>query len=307
MIVEFIDENRDEFGVEPIVRALSGTAARIAVSSYYAFKKREPSARAVRDEELMNVIMDVYEANYSCYGIRKMWHELNREYQDRFSRVARCTVERLMRRLGIDGVRRKQKRPKTRSAQPSECPQDLVEREFTAAAPNRLWVADITYVPTGAGWVYATFILDVFHREIVGWQVTNHMRESLARDALTMALARKYRDGEDVSGLIHHSDRGVQFRSIRYGETLAASDVVASVGSCGDSYDNAMAEALNSVYKAELIDRRHWSGLIEVVAETSKWVDWYNTKRLHSSIGYRAPLEAYSAWVNHGATTDMAA
>ncbi|QZE25813.1 IS3 family transposase [Brevibacterium casei] len=210
MIVVFIDDNRHEFGVEPIVRALSGTAARIAVSSYYAFKKREPSARARRDQALMVVIQDVYEANYSCYGVRKMWKAINREYADQFGPVARCTVERLMRQLGIDGIRRRRKRPKTASARAEECPDDLVEREFAAPAPNCLWVADITYVPTTAGWVYTTFILDVFHREIVGWQVTNHMRESLARDALTMALAAKYRAGEDVSGLVHHSDRGVQ-------------------------------------------------------------------------------------------------
>ncbi|GAB3619073.1 hypothetical protein GCM10027417_03330 [Glutamicibacter endophyticus] len=208
MIVAFIDDNRHEFGVEPIVRALSGTAARIAVSSYYAYKKRQPSARVRRDQALMLAIQDLYEANYSCYGVRKMWKAINREYADQFGPVARCTVERLMRQLGIDGIRRRRKRPTTASARAEECPDDLVEREFAAPAPNCLWVADITYVPTSAGWVYTTFILDVFHREIVGWQVTNHMRESLARDALTMALAAKYRAGEDVSGLVHHSDRG---------------------------------------------------------------------------------------------------
>ena len=310
MIVEFIDNNRDEFGVEPIVRALKRTAARIAVSSYYAHKLCQPSARALRDRELMVVIQDVYETNYSCYGVRKMWKAVNREYAERFGSVARCTVERLMRQLGIDGVRRRRKRPKTASARAEECPSDLVEREFTAPGPNCLWVADITYVPTRSGWVYTTFILDVFHREIVGWQVTNHMRESLARDALTMALAAKYRAGEDVSGLVHHSDRGVQggFNwSIRYGETLAESEVVASVGSRGDSYDNAMAEALNSVYKAELIDRRDWSGLIEVMAETSKWIGWYNRQRLHSAIGYRPPFEAHAEWTAQDATVSVAA
>ena len=307
MIVDFIDENRDEFGVEPIVRVLRGTAARIAVSSYYAYKLRRPSARAIRDCDLMVVIQDIYEANYSCYGVRKMWKAINRDHADRFGPVARCTVERLMRRLGIDGVRRKRKRPKTASARAEECPEDLVEREFTAPAPNCLWVADITYVPTRSGWVYTTFILDVFHREIVGWQVTNHMRESLARDALTMALAAKYRAGHDVSGLVHHSDRGVQFRSIRYGETLAESAIVASVGSRGDSFDNAMAEALNSVYKAELIDRREWSGVIEVMAETSKWVAWYNHVRLHSALLYRPPIEAHSDWIKQQTTTGVAA
>ncbi|MFE2656713.1 IS3 family transposase [Brevibacterium sp. NPDC059310] len=192
------------------MRALSGTAARIAVSSYYAYKKRQRSARARRDQALMVVIQDVYEANYSCYGVRKMWKAINRGYADQFGSVARCTVERLMAQLGIDGIRRRRKRPKTASARAGDCPDDLVDREFTAAGPNCLWVADITYVPTQAGWVYAMFILDVFTREIVGWQVTNHLRESLARDALTMALAAKFRAGEDVSGLVHHSDRGVQ-------------------------------------------------------------------------------------------------
>ena len=277
------------------------------MSSYYAYKLRQPSARAVRDRELKTAIRDVYEANYSCYGVRKMWKAINREYADRFGNIARCTVERLMRQLGIDGVRRRRKRPKTASARAEECPEDLVEREFTAEGPNCLWVADITYIPTQAGWVYTTFILDVFHREIVGWQVTNHMRESLARDALTMALAAKFRAGEDVSGLVHHSDRGVQFRSIRYGETLAESEIVASVGSRGDSYDNAMAEALNSVYKAELIDRREWSGLIEVMAATSKWIGWYNRQRLHSAIGYRPPFEVQAEWTNQGATASVAA
>ncbi|SJN37599.1 Mobile element protein [Micrococcus lylae] len=307
MIVDFIDEHRDEFGVEPIVRALQGTAARIAVSSYYAFKKRRPSARSRRDAELMRVISDVYEANYSCYGVRKMWNEINREYTDRFGQVARCTIERLMKQLSIEGVRRRKKRPKTASARAEECPEDLVEREFSSEGPNQLWVADITYVPTESGWVYKTFIVDVFHREIVGWQVTNHMRESLARDALTMALAAKFRAGEDVSGLVHHSDRGVQFKSIRYGETLAESNIIASVGSRGDSFDNAMAEALNSVYKAELIDRQRWSGLIEVMAETSRWVAWYNQRRLHSGIGYRPPVEVHAEWINQHRSALVAA
>lgn len=278
------------------MRALRGTAAQIAVSSYYAYKKRPPSLRARRDQVLKALIGRVYEENYSCYGVRKMWQAINRDYTDEVGHVARCTIERLMRQLGIDGIRQRCKRPKTRSARAEECPQDLVERQFTALEPNRLWVADITYVPTRAGWVYTAFILDVFCRKIVGWQVTNHLRESLARDALTMALAAKYRDGEDVSGLIHHSDRGVQFRSVRYGQTLAESEIVASVGSRGDSYDNAMAEVLNSVYKAELIDRRTWSGLIDVMAETSKWVQWYNHSRLHSALEYQTPQQAHEQW-----------
>src|SRR5699024_5381868 len=168
-------------------------------------------------------------------GQRLMWKAISRGYTDRFRHVARCTVERLMHQLGIDGVRRKRKHPKTTSARAAECPDDHVERKFTAPGPNCVRVADITYASTQTGWVYATYILDVFHRGIVGWRVTNHMRESLARDALTMALAAKYRAGEDVSGLVPHSDRGVQFRSIRYGEALAATEIVAWVASRGDS------------------------------------------------------------------------
>jgi transposase InsO family protein len=285
---------------------LQGTRAQIAVSSYYAFKKRPPSARSVRDDQLLPKLLDVYEENYSCYGVRKMWHAMNNEHAEQFGPIARCTVERLMKIAGIDGVRRKRKKPKTRSADPESCPVDLVDRQFTAEAPCKLWVADITYVPTQAGWVYAMFILDVFTREIVGWQVTNHMRESLARDALMMALARKYRDGEDVAGLVHHSDRGVQFRSIRYGQALAESNAIASVGSKGDSYDNAMAEALNSVYKAELIDRKQWSGQVEVMAETSRWVGWYNSQRLHSALEYKSPAQVHQQWTER-TLTDLAA
>lgn len=213
----------------------------------------------------------------------------------------------LMRELGIDGKRLKSKRPKTASARAEDCPADLVDRQFVAPEPNQLWVADITYVPTRAGWVYVAFILDVFSRQIVGWKVTNHVRESLARDALTMALAARYRAGEDVSGLVHHSDRGVQFRSVRYGETLAESETVASVGSRGDSYDNAMAQALNSVYKGELIERRHWTGLIEVLAETSKWVAWYNHRRIHSQLGYHTPEEVHQRWASQHKPHTMAA
>lgn len=298
--MEFIDNNKDEFGARPIVRVLKDTPARIATSSYYAYKKRPPSDRGRRDERLMAVIDQIFVDNYSVYGVRKIWHTLNRDHTDEFGHVARCTVERLMKRMGIRGLNRRSKRPATKSAPAEECPDDLVDRDFTADAPNRLWLADITYIPTAAGWVYAAFILDAFSREVVGWQVTNHLRESLATDALNMALAARYRAGEDVTGLVHHSDRGVQYRAIRYGQALAESAVVASVGSKGDSFDNAMAEALNSNYKGELIDRRSWSGLIEVMAETSKWVGWYNHTRLHSAIDYRPPREVHNEAVTRG-------
>lgn len=194
------------------------------------------------------------------------------------------------------GITRRKKRPSTRSADADECPTDLVDRDFCVTAPNLLWVADITYIPTAQGWAYAAFVMDAYSREIVGWQITNHLRASLARDALDMALSARLRAGENISGLIHHSDRGVQYRSVVYGESLAESKVVASVGSRGDSYDNAMAEALNSLFKAELIDRRSWPSLADVLVESSKWIGWYNNRRLHSSLDYRPPREVHQEW-----------
>lgn len=187
---------------------LSDTPARIAVSTYYAVKSRPVSARSVRDNQLAEALHHIYTDNYSCYGARKLWAEINRE--GAFGHVARCTVERLAAREGIRGVRRRVKKPSTRSADADDCPVDLVDRDFDAEFPNMLWVADITYIPIRAGWVYAAFVLDAATREIVGWQVTNHLRASLACDALDMALSARLRAGQDVSGLIHHSDRGVQ-------------------------------------------------------------------------------------------------
>lgn len=276
------------------MRALSNTSAKIALSTYYAVKSRPASARSIRDQQIRRSLHQIFEDNYSCYGARKMWAAINRE--GHLGHVARCTVERLMAAEGLKGVRGRKKKPSTRSADADTCPVDLVDRDFEVDAPNKLWVADITYISTLQGWVYAAFVLDAFSREIVGWQITNHMRASLARDALDMALSARLRAGEDISGLIHHSDRGVQYRSVVYGEALAESDVVASVGSRGDSYDNAMAEALNSVFKAELIDRRTWPSLTDVLVESSKWIGWYNTRRLHSSLDYRPPREAHQAW-----------
>lgn len=273
------------------MRALADTPARIATSSYYAFKSRPTSTRAIRDATITTALQRIHADNYACYGVRKMWRAINLD--GNCGHVARCTVERLMRDAGLDGVRRTRKKPSTRSADAASCPADLVDRAFHADAPNQLWVADITYVSTAAGGVYTAFVLDVYSRQIVGWQVTNHLRQSLAADAVTMALAARRRAGDNVDGLIHHSDRGVQYRAVHYTDTLADNDVVASVGSRGDSYDNAMAEALNSVYKAELIDRRNWTELIDVMAATAEWVGWYNAVRLHSQIGYRTPDEGH--------------
>jgi putative transposase len=263
----------------------------IAPSTYYAAKKREenPPARDARDEELKKEIMRVWkEKGRKVYGARKVWRELNREGIE----VARCTVERLMRELGIEGVTARRKRPRTTvPAGPGrERPSDLLERDFTAPAPNRRWVADITYVGTACGFVYSSFILDLFSRKIVGWQVSDNLRAELALDALEMAIwSRGDRIGEN---LVHHSDRGVQYTSVRYTERLGEISAVRSVGSKGDSYDNAAAEALNSLYKKELIEREGpWSGTADVMLATLEWVAWYNRERLHSACGYVPPEE----------------
>ena len=263
----------------------------IAPSTYYAAKKREenPPARDARDEKLKIEIMRAWkEKGRGVYGARKVWHELKREGTD----VARCTVERLMGELGIAGASARRKRPRTTvPAGPGhERPPDLLERDFSAPAPNRRRVADITYVDTVAGFVYTAFILDLFSRKIVGWQVSGTLRAELALDALEMALWAR---GEQMDGqLVHHSDRGVQYTSIRYTERLGEVNAVRSVGRKGDSYDNAAAEALNSLYKKELIEREGpWPGTADVMLATLDWVAWYNKERLHSACGHIPPEE----------------
>ncbi|WP_286957982.1 IS3 family transposase, partial [Brevibacterium sp. UBA7493] len=279
----FIDAHRDEHGVEPICRVL-----QIAPSSYYAHRTRKPSARQQRDVELTEAITQVHEDNYGVYGARKVHAELRRQGRD----VARCTVERLMRKAGLRGVSRAKGPRTTKPAPETDRPADLVNRDFTAEAANQLWVADITYVRTFAGWVYVAFVLDVFSRRIVGWQVSTRLYTTLAVDALEMGIWTRRRDGDDLSGLVHHSDRGVQYRAVRYAERLAVEDAVASVGSRGDSYDNAMAEALNSLFKAELV-RNHgpWRDVSHVEVAIAEWVDWYNNRRLHGEIGHMPPVE----------------
>ena len=227
----FIDAHRGEFGVEPICRAL-----QFAPSTYWSAKRRAPSARSVRDEQLKAEIARVHAENFGVYGAPKVWVQLNREGH----RVARCTVERLMRDLGLRGVTRGKPRRTTVADTTAERPRDLVERRFSAAAPNRLWVADITYVRTWSGFVYAAFVTDAHSRRIVGWQASRSLRSDLAVDALEQAIWERNRAGVSLDGLVHHSDRGTQYLSIRYSERLAANDIVASVGSRGDSYDNAL-------------------------------------------------------------------
>jgi putative transposase len=261
---------------------LSEHGCPIAPNTYYAHKKRPPSARARRDEYLRGEIRRVWDSNLEVYGADKVWAQLNQEGIG----VARCTVERLMRQLGLSGARRgKAFKVTTRHDDRQHRPADLVDRNFVAPAPNRLWVADLTYVKTHSGWVYAAFIIDVYSRMVVGWQISNSPRSDLAIDALEMAVWNRTRAGQHLDGLVHHSDRGVQYLSIRYSERLDENDIVASVGSKGDSYDNAMAEAFNSLYKWELIyPQGPWRGLDDVEFATLGYIDWFNHRRLHGQI-----------------------
>lgn len=294
----FIDAHRERFGVEPICRVLTEHGCKIAPNTYWVAKKRPPSTRALRDEQLKVEIGRVYDENLFVYGADKIWTQLNNEG----TRVARCTVERLMRSMGLSGARRgKTWTTTTDSDHGFDRPADLVDRDFAAPAPNRLWVADITYVKTHSGWVYVAFVIDVYSRMVVGWQASKSLRSDLALDALEMAVWNRQRHGVDVSGLVHHSDRGVQYLSIRYADRLAANEIVASVGSKGDSYDNALAESFNGLYKWELIYRQGpWAGLEDVEFATMTYVEWFNHRRLHGSItpgpGYTTPAAHESAY-----------
>lgn len=300
--MDYIEANKDEFGVEPICAALTSAEVPIAASTFYAARTRPPSARAVRDEVLKPVIARVHKANYGVYGIRKMHAALAREPDLAGCRpVARCTTQRLMKDLGLRGISRA-KGPRT--TVPGTAPdtrEDLVKRAFLASCPDRLWVADITYVRTFAGWVYCAFVTDVFSRRVVGWQVSTSLRTDLALDALNMGLWTRTRDGRDVSNLVHHSDRGVQYVAIRYTERLAEAGAVASVGSKGDSYDNALAEAFNSLFKAELVrNRGPWTNIDDLEIAVAEYIDWFNFRRLHGEIGLIPPAEHET---NHYRTT----
>ena len=279
--MSFIDGHRDRWGVEPICRTL-----QVAPSTYYAARSRPLSARQLRDAQLMVEIQRVYKANFSVYGVRKVWRQLHREGIV----VGRDRVARLMGELGICGVVRGKTKRTTTPAETAERPADLVERDFSAPAPNRLWVADLTYVATWAGFAYVAFVIDAFSRMIVGWRVSTSLRATLALDALEMAVWARQHEGLD--GLVHHSDRGVQYLSIRYTQRLAEEGAVASVGSKGDSFDNALAEAVNGLYKAELIGPRGpWRGAEQVELATLAWVQWWNERRLHGATGDIPPAE----------------
>jgi putative transposase len=275
----YIDAHRQRFGVEPICRTLG-----FAPSTYYAARGRPPSARALADRQLVAQIHDARSGYRAVYGARKTWRELSR----RGVQVGRDRVGRLMRAQGLEGIRRGVRHRTTTPAEAAaDRARDLVDRRFVAAAPNRLWVADITYLRTFAGFCYLAFILDVFSRRIVGWQIATHMRTDLVMDALEMAAALR----RPAGGLVAHSDRGAQYTSIRYTERLDQLGIAPSVGSRGDAYDNAMAEAFVGTFKAELVDGRRFPGFGAAEHETLAWIGFYNHERLHEELGDVPPAE----------------
>ena len=283
----FVDAHRDTHGVEPICKVL-----QMAPSGYrrHAARRRDPAqspARVQRDAVLIPQIERVWRVNLKVYGADKVWRQLGREGIP----VARCTVERLMRQQGLRGVVRGKQVRTTTPDTTAPCPLDRVHRAFKADRPNQLWVSDFTYVSTWQGFVYVAFVIDVFARRIVGWRVSTSMRTDFVLDALEQALYARRRERDE--NLIHHSDRGSQYVSIRYSERLAEAGIEPSVGSKGDSYDNALAETINGLYKTELIHRRApWKSREAVEMATLEWVSWFNHRRLLSSIGYVPPAEA---------------
>jgi len=290
-MILFIDDHRGVFGVEPICRVLG-----IAPSTYYDRKavERDPnlaSDRAKQDQLDMAAVKEAFDGSRGRYGARKVWHQLRRERHD----VARCTVERLMKAMGLQGVVRGKKVITTNPDTAQPCPDDKVNRAFVADMPNQLWVSDFTYVSSWQGMVYVAFIIDVFARKIVGWRVSTSMTTGFVLDALNQAICQRARSEADK--LIHHSDRGSQYLSIRYTERLAEAGIDTSVGSVGDSYDNALAESIIGLFKTEVIKfLGPWKSVGQVEWETLKWVDWYNKTRLHSAIGYITPNEAEEAF-----------
>jgi putative transposase len=290
-MTSFVDAYRDDHGVEPICRVLE-----IAPSTYHEHARRRvrpetAPARVRRDAVLKQEIRRVFDENFQVYGARKVWRQLNREGRD----VARCTVERLMQDIGLEGVIRGKSVRTTISDKAAPCPLDRVNRQFQAPRPNALWVSDFTYVTTWAGFVYVAFVIDTYARRIVGWRVSRSAHAGFVLDALEQAIA----DRRPVAGggLVHHSDRGVQYVSIKYTERLAQAGLVPSVGSVGDSYDNALAETVNGLYKAEVIHRKGpWRSFEAVEYATLEWVDWFNNRRLLEPIGNVPPAEAEAAY-----------
>jgi len=294
-MVTYIEQHKDEFGVEPICTTLEFPA-----STYYAAKSRLPSARSLRDTVLLPLLLSVWVANYRVYGARKLWKAMGRAGED----VGRDQVARLMRQAGIRGVNRSKKVRTTVPDDGAARPPDLVDRKFVADRPNALWVTDLTFVSTWSGVAYVCFIVDAYSRMIVGWRVAANMRTEMVLDALEMA---RWSRGTVLEGLVCHSDAGSQFTSLRYGERLAELGAQPSIGSVGDSYDNALAEAVNSLYKAELIrgpGQGPWKTIDDLELATLAWVTWFNAERLHGTLGDIPPAE-YEADYRHTTETNQ--
>lgn len=318
MVVAFIDEHKQAFGVEPICRVLCAHGVKIAPSTYYAHHARPPAPRTIRDQALGDAIERIYrdrQLGRALAGVRKMWRLLrrDREVSKQFGPIARCTVARLMRARGLAGVRRGKPPITTRPRKAvSERASDLVKRHFQAAKPNQLWVVDLTYVITWETMAFTAFVTDVYSRRIVGWRTATRMPTELPLDALEMALWIRARAGHTdphgrLDGLVHHSDAGSQYTALRYVERLADAGALASIGTVGDSYDNALAESTNGLYKAECV---YHDGPFRTVQQlefaTADWVAWFNTARLHSSINYLTPIEFEAAYYTALASTEAA-
>ncbi|NAR31184.1 IS3 family transposase [Acinetobacter haemolyticus] len=301
IMVNFIHAHKAQYGVDAICKVLP-----IAASTYYrqldlSEHPEKRSKRDLQDQHDAKQIKQIWQESSGRYGVRKVWKQLK---QDGYS-IARCTVTRLMQQLEIQGVWRGKNKCTTRSRDDQKRATDLVKRDFSAKQPNHLWVADFTYIQTNTGWVYTAFIIDVFSRAIVGWKVSKRMNTDMVLDALEQAL----HDRGMPENVIHHSDRGVQYLSIRYTSRLEAANLKASVGTTGDSYDNALAETVNGLYKMEVIDylKSDWTGLADVELATLDWVDWFNKKRLHSAIGYVSPFQFEAMYYARADVLDLAA
>jgi len=305
VVVEFIDAHRVRFGVQPICRVLTEHGCKIAPSTYYAARSRAASARSISDGALLVEIKRVHSDPNIGRGlyVAKVWHQLRRENIV----AARCTIERLMRLAGLQGVRRGKQFVTTKSDPSALRPPDLVERDFTAARPNQLWIVDFAYVATWSGMVFTAFVTDVFSRRIVGWRTAPSMPTELPLDALEMALWTRARAGQDVDGVVHHSDAGAQYTSIRYATRLLEAGALASIGTVADSYDNAMAESVVGLYKTECTRfEGPWRAVDDLELATLSWVHWFNQNRLHSALGHMPPIEFEAAY-HDGAVTAAAA
>ena len=284
-MVQFIDDYKDNYGIEPICKVLPIAPSTYYREKYLANNSEKRSLRQQHDDFYISEIKHIWQDSKSRYGMRKVWQKMKADG----IRMARCTIERLMRQHGLQGVWRGKGKITTNSRDDQKRAGDLVNRNFKSHRPNQLWVADFTYIKTTSGWIYTAFIIDVFARAIVGWKVSKHMNTDMVMAALNQAIVNRNKP----KNVIHHSDRGVQYLSIRYTSRMADSSIIASVGTTGDSYDNALAETVNGLYKSEVIHylKKSWNGVNDVELATLEWVDWFNKKRLHSTIGYVSPFE----------------